>query len=280
MKVSRCHLMSVPGLAVSPSAPGPTSGLNQFANACYWLSRYGVADGAIVKASCLRPEGTPEPPSLPAPAPASGTSLAAVLPWSSILHLVVGQHPAVMLHRCSRARVSQLHDLLAADPLEVHAYGHAQSNSQAPPTATGLSAACAEAGPDLEAGQPDEAAVELVPAEVKAEVEDTGLEGEESVIDAHPSQPEPTSAELVKAEAEGEAAAHQLAEHNDLMPHEPEPKPEQEHAVEAVAGLRDAVQREVLAEGEAGVKRALIESAAEGPAKRVKSEHEGPEEAS
>ena len=42
--------------------------------AMWWPCRYGVTDGAIVKASCLRPEGTPEPPSLPALTPVSGLS--------------------------------------------------------------------------------------------------------------------------------------------------------------------------------------------------------------
>ena len=187
-----------------------------------------------------------------------------------------------MLHRCSRSRVSQLHGLLAADPLLRSMQTATQIDSQGPTAAPGLSAAYADAGLDLEAGQPDQPVDRPAdsPAEVKAEVEDTGLEGEEAVIDAHASQPEPTAKELVKAEAEGESAADQLAEHKDLTPLEPKLKSQQEHAVEAVAGLRDAVQREVLAEGEAGVKRALSESAAEGPAKRVKSEHEGPEEAS
>ena len=135
---------------------------------------------------------------------------------------------------------------------------------------------CADAEPDLGAGPPADAdtepRLEHEAAEVKGEATDTGLEGEEAVLDAAAEQSSPSAADVVKAEGEGEAAADQLPEHAAPALQEAE----QGFAAATVSGLRDAVQREVLVDREAIVKRALSDGAAEAPAKRVKNESEGP----
>ena len=137
---------------------------------------------------------------------------------------------------------------------------------------------CADTEPDLEAGQPAdadadaEAMLEHEAADVQGEAADTGLEGEESVLDAAAEQSGPTAAEVVKAESEGEAAADQLLEHAAPVLQ----KVGQDSTAAAVSGWRDAVQQELLTDGEASMKRMLSDGAAEAPSKRIKGESEGP----
>ena len=108
------------------------------------------------------------------------------------------------------------------------------------------------------------------PAEVKAELGDAGLEGEESVIDATADQPPAEAVDLGQAEADAQAAVEDLPEGPSAQPEVQENG--QQHAAEIVSGLREAVQREVLAEGESSVKRALAECQTDEPAKRIKTE--------